>query len=106
MRDLKVELEFKLPMRIVKKKKWFLASCPVLDVFTQGDTREKARDNLIEALTLFLTSCIEMGTLNKVLNQCGFKTSESKRVTIPKKDYINIPIYLLTNHTGTKNCHA
>jgi predicted RNase H-like HicB family nuclease len=106
MSQSKIEVEFKFPMKLVKKRKCYVASCPVLDVVTQGDTEKKARDNLIDALTLFLTTCIEMGTLDDVLKQCGFRPSESKTIEIPEKDYINIPIYLLTNHAGTKHCRA
>ena len=32
----------------------FVAFCPELDVASQGDTRKKARANLVEAVTLFL----------------------------------------------------
>jgi predicted RNase H-like HicB family nuclease len=102
----KIEMKFKLPTKIVKKRKHFVASCPVLDVFTQGDTEQKARENLIEALTLFLTTCIEMGTLDDVLKQCGFKMSESGKDEMPGKDYIDIPIHLLADQPGGKHCHA
>jgi predicted RNase H-like HicB family nuclease len=101
-----IEMEFKLPIKYVAKKKHVVASCPVLDVASQGETEQKARVNLIEALTLFLTTCIEMGTLDDVLKQCGFRPSASGTIEIPEKDYINIPIYLLTDQAGTKHCRA
>ena len=67
------ELRLQLPVRIERKDKWYIASCPVLDVFSQGKTEEKAKKNLTEALSTFLISCFERGTLEAVLKQCGFK---------------------------------
>jgi predicted RNase H-like HicB family nuclease len=59
----------KLPAKIQNKEKWYVASCPVLDVFTQGETEKQARQNLCEALTLFFTSCLARNTLDAVLNE-------------------------------------
>jgi len=61
-----------LPIKITKKKKFYVSCCPVLDVWSQGETREKATENLREALQLFLINCFERGTLDKVLKDCGF----------------------------------
>ena len=47
-----------LPFKITKRRKWYVASCPVLDVHSQGDTSESAKENLIEALTAFFFSTI------------------------------------------------
>lgn len=33
---------------------WYVALCPELDIASQGQTVEEARDNLVEALQLFL----------------------------------------------------
>ena len=42
-----------------------------LDVHSQGDTRDDAVTNLIEAVQLFVESCIERGTLEAVLADLG-----------------------------------
>jgi predicted RNase H-like HicB family nuclease len=65
-------MEMKLPSRIRKKGKWFISSCPVLDVFSQGRTRAEAEKNLSDALVSFLVSCHERGTLDQVLRESGF----------------------------------
>jgi predicted RNase H-like HicB family nuclease len=39
---------------IQQEGKWFVALCPELDVASQGKTVEKARQNLTEAVELFL----------------------------------------------------
>ncbi len=66
-------LNIQLSFELVKKEKWYVASCPALDVFSQGGTEKQAEKNLREALCLFLTSCVERGTLDAVLKECGFR---------------------------------
>lgn len=41
-----VRFTAQLPIKIVKKRKWYIASCPVLDVFSQGETGKIVRKNL------------------------------------------------------------
>ncbi len=49
----------------------FIAHCPTLDVYSQGDTQEEAFEHLREALDLFVDSCTERGVLREVLEDCG-----------------------------------
>jgi predicted RNase H-like HicB family nuclease len=67
-----IGIEFRLPARIRKKGKWFVSSCPSLDVHSQGHTKEQARRNLVDALVFFFESCFERGTLDAVLSEAGF----------------------------------
>jgi predicted RNase H-like HicB family nuclease len=69
---IEVTFEVSVPFVVKKEGKWFVSSCPVLDVCSQGPTRKKARGNLVEALQLFLVSCYERGTLSQVLRESGF----------------------------------
>ncbi len=62
-----IEMKIKLPISIKKKENWYIACCPILNVFSQGKTRKKAKENLVDALYLFLTSCLERGALDDVL---------------------------------------
>lgn len=50
-------LFIRLPYSIKERANWYLASCPILDVHSQGETPEKAKKNLKEAISLFLISC-------------------------------------------------
>jgi predicted RNase H-like HicB family nuclease len=68
-----IQINIKFPVKIEKKEKWYVSSCPVVDIYSQGNTEEEANSNIIEALTIFLTSCIEHGTLEAVLKDCGIK---------------------------------
>jgi predicted RNase H-like HicB family nuclease len=65
-------MEFKLPAQVRKKGKWFISSCKLLDVHSQGRTRGEAERNLEDALATFLLSCYERGTLEIVLREAGF----------------------------------
>ena len=55
LRNMKTSVTFhvSLPIKITKKKKYYISCCPVLDVWSQGETRTKATENLREALRFF-----------------------------------------------------
>jgi len=95
---IQVEFNVKLPFKITKRPKWFLASCPILDVHSQGSTEEIAKKNLVETISLFLISCFERGTLDEVLKKSGFVpihgTSAPMRTTLTmgQENIISVPI--------------
>jgi predicted RNase H-like HicB family nuclease len=60
------------PIEVKKIAKYYLASCPTLDVWAYGKTQQNAIDNLKDTLQLFLTHCFDRGTLEMVLKGCGF----------------------------------
>ncbi len=109
--DINVQFNVTLPIKITKRKKWFVASCPVLDVHSQGETEKKAKNNLIEALGLFFLSCFERGTLDGALKGCGFKAvhhvNPLKKQFQPAKDFIDVPIpFLVSQPINQHSCHA
>lgn len=103
-----VQFSIHLPAVISKKEKWFTASCPILDVVSQGPTVEKAKANLAEALSLFLISCHERGILDAVLKNCGFKPAYKS--TLKEKqdnsDYIDVPLPFMIDMGDPQRCHA
>ena len=46
----------RLPAIIEREDDAYVALCPELDIASQGDSIEEARENLVEALTLFFES--------------------------------------------------
>jgi predicted RNase H-like HicB family nuclease len=90
---MRMQLSFRLPYILTFKDKWILASCPVLDVHSQGGSEAEAIANLREALQLFLEGCFEMGTLEQVLKDSGFHLSDAQA---PKggQPTIEIPLNL------------
>ena len=89
--DTGIGFKFDVPIQVRPDDVGYVAGCPSLDVFSQGTTEEAAVENLNEALSLFMLSCFERGTLVQVLKDCGFEpvpgdavpTESSLRVEIP-----------------------
>ena len=100
-------LNIRLSFEIVKKEKWYVASCQALDVFSQGKTEKQAKKNLRESLCLFLTSCVERGTLEAVLKECGFRhIPDSAPETKSQERYLSIPLHLLSDKAVPEQCPA
>jgi predicted RNase H-like HicB family nuclease len=53
------------------RNKW-VTGCPKLDLFSQGKTEEEAKSSLREAIALWVEDCLERGTLEQALEECGF----------------------------------
>lgn len=101
---MKVSVTFRvsLPIFIKKDGKHFISCCPVLDVWSQGKTREKAESNLKEAVRLFLVDCFERGTLEKVLKDCGFvaqRRVQPRKQMPPHFKEIDVPLpFVIDQH--------
>lgn len=55
--------------------KYWVVNFPQLAVGSQGETIGIAIDNAIEALQLWVEGCLELGTLNSILEKNGLGTS-------------------------------
>jgi len=44
-----------LPILITKEGKWFVASCPILDIATQGKTEKEVKENMAELINDYLS---------------------------------------------------
>lgn len=73
-----VQFQVRVPVFTKKEGRWFISSCPMLDTYSQGLTEEQSKQNLIEALQLFVESCFERGTLDDVLKENGFHLIDDK----------------------------
>lgn len=58
--------------RIWREGKQFIAHASPLDVASSGDSADSARDALQEAIELFVTTARDHGTLDDVLEECGY----------------------------------
>ena len=100
-----VKFEFNLPADVKKKGKLFIAKCPLLDVYSQGDSKKEALEHLTEALQLFVESCFERGTLDQVMKKCGFefRTGDKKSLRTQahetRTDCVRVPVSLLIART-------
>ncbi len=57
---------------IFKEGEQYVARSPELDLSSCAPTETKARDNLIEAVRLFLAEAGKMGTLDQLLQESGY----------------------------------
>ena len=99
MKKCFVTMHVGLPVKFTPRKRWVLASCPILDVHSQGDTEDEAKENLIEALHLFFLSCLERGTLDDVMRECGFVPTETMPPPEQCRDHSHIDVPIPFNVT-------
>ncbi len=105
-----LKLEFRLPVKIEREGHWYISICPVLDVISQGKTRDEALTNLKQALQLFIESCIERGTLEQVLRESGFHRREIEEsaeeiASDDGQEYINVPFSLIAGKHAEARAH-
>ena len=96
-------IQLRLPFIIEKEGDIFVASCPVLDVFSQGFSHEEALKNLNEALVLFVETCFDMGTLDEVLKSCGFK-SDGQDDELDIKNMLDVLVPLIAQNASSHAC--
>jgi len=97
--------EWTLPCRIERDGRWFIASCDPLDVHTQARTESKARANLVEALELFLESCIERGVLDQVLGEAGIRAT-ARGTRASRTDTVSVRVPLTVRSLGQPRPHT
>ena len=68
-------------MQIWKEGEQFVAHALPLDVMSSGETLDDARKALYEAVELFLDTVAEMGSLNEVLRESGYKLTKGNWVS-------------------------
>lgn len=101
-----INMHFRLPFRVEREGKVYVAICDLLDVQSQGATLDEAGKMLNEALQLFLETCIEEGTVDAVLRDCGFSpVVDDHTETLDDSDYLDVPVSLLLSRNGGTN-HA
>jgi len=50
----KKAVQIPFPVVISREGRWFVASCPILDIATQGKTEEEVKENITELLVEYL----------------------------------------------------
>lgn len=75
---------------IIKKERGagYVTFCPELGVYSQGETVEEAKTNLTEAVELYLESAKELGILEEVLEEAGFRLENVKDDVLVIDEYI------------------
>ena len=67
-----LDIQLRAFVRREKKNRW-IATCPKIDVVTQGVSAEDAKRQLDDAVHGWFEDCLERGTLDAALIECGFR---------------------------------
>ena len=103
MNKLKSRTNFdtKIPVVFFEEGNKVIAYSPALDLSTYGNSEEQARKRFIEATAIFLNEISEKGTLDEVLEECGWHKAKAKNSWSPPvfrtctEESIQIPIGVL-----------
>ncbi len=95
MRVNQLIFHMRAPACMKEEGEWIIASCPPLDVHSQGSTEEEALANLSEALRFFIESCVRRGTLDQVLKNAGFELEHDGTQDEDHDHIVDVPISLL-----------
>ena len=77
----------------------WVATCPEIDLATQGDTYQEAENNIKEAIDAWIWACKVHGTLDAALAECG--------VPLHRREGIkNYAASMLHQQKKEKACHA
>lgn len=71
--DQTISLDVRLRGFVRREGRRWIALCPAVHVATQGKDRAEAERALQEAVELWFESCVERGTLDQALRECGFR---------------------------------
>jgi predicted RNase H-like HicB family nuclease len=71
-------MEIQFTTRIFKEGRTFVAYTREFDVSSCGGARQRAVQNLKEAVCLFLEEAGKMGTLDQILSEAGYLKRKSK----------------------------
>ncbi len=66
-------LELKIPVSFIEENGQVTAHCPVLDIATCGKNFDIAKKMFEEFVAIFFEELYNMGTMEEVLLECGFK---------------------------------
>ena len=80
--------------RVWREGKVYIAHALPLDVSSAGDTPENAKRALNEAVELFIATARQNGTLQDVLEECGYMLQDGNWVApqIVAQDHSLVPV--------------
>jgi hypothetical protein len=73
----------KIPVVFFEEGDKVIAYSPALDLSTYGSSEEQARKRFIEAAAIFFNEILEKGTLDEVLEECGWRKAKISKSWSP-----------------------
>jgi predicted RNase H-like HicB family nuclease len=119
--DASVTLRIKLEAATKKDDDRWIAHCLPIDVFSQGDTKEKALESLSEAVQLWFESCLDRDVLSEALAESGFtkvraddpvpggasvvemiqfQPASHRKIVVPDYIEVEVPAYTAAHFSG------
>lgn len=94
----KTNIQFALPVSILREDDSYIAYTPALDLSTVGDSFEEAKKRFEEAVEVFFEEISEKGTLEDVLLELGWQKHDKKLsppvVVAHQTEQFSIPVTL------------
>ncbi len=75
-------MRMRLTEELWREGNMYVAYCPELDVPSCGETVEQAKNNLKEVILIHLMETAKMGTLDKLLQDAGFRSHD---LSLPRR---------------------
>lgn len=102
--ERKMIFRMEVPAEVRQDGNMFYSSCPVLDVHSQGKSEKEALDNLVEALSLFVETCYEQGTLGQVLSQLGLVPAHGEDAFADART-VEVPLALIARQHAANHAY-
>jgi len=77
---------------IWKEGNTYTSFCPELEIASCGTTVKKAKENLREALEIFIEETNNLGTLEDLLEEAGFQPSSNDEILVKRKEIIEFDV--------------
>ncbi len=90
-----------LPLTIIREDDQFIAYTPALDISTCGSTFDQAKERFGELIEIFFEELCSMGTLEDVLEECGWK-----KINKPEQRWIPPAVISQTTEEIRIPCHG
>ena len=91
-----IDFQASLPVTFLREGDQFVAYTPALDLSTSGSSFEQAKTRFGEIVGIFFEECLNMGTLESVLSDLGWKKRNSgwNPPTVVAQDIqtVNVPL--------------
>lgn len=100
----RVGFSMTVPASVRQEGGVFYAACDIFDVHSQGPDQQKALENLVEALQLFVETCYEQGTLEQVLKAQGFEPGAVEATELGEHS-VEVPLGLIARHHAAAHAH-
>jgi len=97
-RKIANKFDARIPVLFFEEDDKIVVYSPALDLSTFGKTEEQAKKRFAEAAMIFMDEIVEMGTVDEVLEECGWKKVARQRAWVPpvyrkcEEELVQIPI--------------